>query len=110
MTIRLDTPALDDTGKLLEQVLVVVIREDSRVLFLTPAGMGPVIVQRLRMRISRKRAELRAGGKRPKQFTLRASYHNETHNGIRKDACVLWREVYQHMAMSEELEGLLGHG
>lgn len=107
MAIRIENPTLDDTTKLLEQVLLVIIRDDSRALFLCPAGCGPVIMQRLRVMLSRQRKKVQARGKRTKHFRLRNTIHTETHNGIRHDACVVWREVSDVAWLKEELESML---
>lgn len=110
MAVRIPEPALDNTKELLAQILLVVIRDDERALFLCEAGTGESVIQRVRVMISRNRKELIRKGKRAKKFRLRSSIHPETHNGKRYDACVVWREVTGIHVMSEELEGFLSHG
>lgn len=110
MACRIDQPELDNTEKLLGQVLPIILLDESRALFLCKAGTGEAIVQRLRVMISRKRKELQAKSKRVRRFRLRDSIHQETHNGIRCDAVVLWRDVSDTHHMMQDLEGLLSHG
>lgn len=104
MTVRLTDPPLDDTAKLLSEILLVVLKQDERVLFLCPAGEGPAILQRLRVMISRKRNAMRAQGRKAKEFRLRSTIHSETHNGKRFDACVCWVEVSITTQMRQILE------
>jgi hypothetical protein len=63
MTIRITEPNLEDTNRLLFQVLSHVLK-DERVCFLCPAGESEDLVQRLRMQLSRQRNKMRAKGKR----------------------------------------------
>lgn len=105
-TVRIAEPSLDNTKKLLGEVLVPMIRDDKRVLFLCPAGEGEAILQRLRVMISRERGQMRANKRKPKQFRFRATIHPETHNGIRYDACVCWKQVSDSTMMLEILEDI----
>jgi len=110
MAIRIDNPPLDDTNKLLGEILKVVLGDDSRVMFLVPYGQGENVVARLRVMISRKRNELQRKGKRVKQFRLRDTVHPETHGGKRMDAVVIWRDITTQHQMKEELERMLSNG
>lgn len=109
MATRINTPAIDDTKKLLEQVLLVVIPSDERALFLCESGEGEAVLQRLRVMISRNRKALARKGKRRKYFRLRSTIHPETHDGKRFDACVVWKETNEAHRMSEELARILSH-
>ena len=109
MAARIDNPALTDTHKLLEQILLIVVRDDSRALFLCDAGTGEAVLQRVRVMISRQRGKLARKGRRVKHFRLRSSIHPETHDGKRFDACVVWQEKNAVHMMSEDLEGILSN-
>ena len=104
MTVRLNNPTLDDTATLLSEILLVVLKDGERALFLTPAGEGAAILQRLRVMISRKRNAMKAQGRKVKEFRLRSTIHPETHNGKRHDACVCWVEVSITTQMRQILE------
>lgn len=110
MTVRLVDPPLNDTEKLLAEVLKVILQPDGRVLFLCESGHGPRIVQRLRVAISRTRNKLAEKNVRSQKFRLRATFHPETHDGKRLQACVLWRQVTDSNLMLQDLEGLMAHG
>jgi hypothetical protein len=111
MTVRLNDPPLNDTEQLLGSVLKVLLAEsDARVLFLCPASQGVAIVQRLRVAISRNRNKLLSKGRRPRRFRLRASFHPETHDGVRHEACVLWLQISDQNQMLQDLEGLMANG
>ena len=105
-TVRIAEPDLDNTKALLGQVLTPMLREGKRVLFLCPAGEGIAILQRLRVMISRERGAMIANNKRPRRFRFRSSIHPETHNGIRYDACVCWKQTSDGTMMLEILEDI----
>jgi hypothetical protein len=106
MTTRIAEPALEDTNKLLLQVLQQVL-QDERVCFTCPAGESDAIVQRLRMQLSRHRQRMRARGKVIQEFTLHSSTHPETHSGIRYDCVVMWRVKSKVQQAELEMEKLL---
>lgn len=111
MTVRLKDPPIYNTEKLLEEILKVILaKEGERVLFLCPPSQGEAIVQRIRVMISRNRKSLIAKGKRPKRFQLKSSFHYETHNSKRWQACVLWVYTSDQNQMLQTLEGLLSDG
>ena len=110
MAVRLDSPPLDNTEKLLGEILKVILVQDKRVIFLCDHGQGEAVVARIRVMISRKRKDLERKGKRAKQFRLRDTVHRETHSGRRYDAVVLWRDITNQHIMREELEGMLSNG
>lgn len=107
MTVRIPEPALDNTEKLLEQILVPLIQHNERALFLCPAGDGVKILQRMRVMISRKRNKAIRNGKKPRRFLLRSTIHAETHDGKRYDACVCWQQVSESHELTEMLEDIL---
>jgi hypothetical protein len=110
MAIRIEEPNVFNTERLMEQVLVPMIRDGQRVSFLCEPGTGKRIVQRLRVMMSRKRKALLAKQKKVKRFTMRHSIHPETHDGKRHDCVILWQQVGETHFMSEELEDILSHG
>lgn len=110
MTVRLTDPPLQSTELLLAEVLKVILVDDERVLFLCEPGDGPKIVQRLRVAISRTRNKLAIKAVRTQRFRLRATFHPETHDGKRYQACVLWRQVSDSNMMLQDLEGLMARG
>lgn len=110
MAKRIDSPSLDNTKKLLSEILLITIGEGDRALFLCESGSGEAILQRLRMMLHRKRRDMERKGKPFKRFKLRSTIHHETHQGKRFDACVLWIESSVVDRMSEELERMLSNG
>lgn len=110
MAIRIDRPNLQDTEQLLVQILPHVVQSDSRVAFLCPAGDAKNMLARIRVMLSRKRKKLNARGRRAKIFTLRSTIHPETHQGIRYDCIVVWRQDSLFNSLSQDLEDLLQHG
>ena len=109
MTIRLAEPSLDNTNKLLAEVLTHVL-QDHYVLFLVDAGEGRNVVNRLRMQLSRQRKKLRDRGKKFKQFTLHSTIHPETHDGVRFDAIVMWKQQSLSQIAAQDIENLLADG
>jgi hypothetical protein len=107
---RIEEPNLDNTEKLLEQILLPLIKHDSRVRFLCPANEGKAIAQRLRVMLSRKRKTLEARGKKPRRFRLHSEIYRETHHGIRYDCVVLWQSVNDVHMMTQDLEDLISNG
>jgi hypothetical protein len=104
MTVRLQDPPVDNTEKLLEQILIHALKDDEQVLFLAPSGGGPAILQRIRMMISRRRKRIKAEGRKAKEFRFRSTIHPETHSGVRYDACVVWIETSPQTIMLQILE------
>lgn len=109
MAIRIE-PKLDNTEELLAQILRVILKDEQRVAFLCPAGRAAALLARLRVMTSRKRKVMAAKGLKAKQFRTRASVHAETHNGIRHDCIVMWRETNDSTFMSEVFEDLMSNG
>lgn len=110
MAVRLSNPPIDNTEKLLETVLKVILMEQERVIFLVDPGTGEAVVQRLRVMISRKRKDLLRKGKRVKRFKMRDAVYPETHAGRRFDACVIWQDSSERHRMQEDLERMLANG
>ena len=107
MTVRITEPQIDDTNRLLYQVLEVALKGE-RVLFLCEAGTAVAVVQRLRMQLSRQRNKMRQKGKRIQEFQLHSEIYPETHGGIRYDAVVMWRVLAKWQQAELEIEELLG--
>jgi stalled ribosome rescue protein Dom34 len=104
------TPDLDNTQELATQIMALVMTEGNRVTFLVPPSQGVNIIARVRTKLSRKRRELAARGKRFKRFKLRATVHPHTEAGVRYDSLVFWVERSEFHQMTEELEDLLSNG
>lgn len=109
MTTRI-SPNLDDTKKMLEEILPLIMVDGERIAFLVPAGRSAHVLARIRVMISRKRKAMEARNRRPRKFTLASSVHPETHDGKRFDCIILWIEVTAIHLMSEKLEDLLANG
>lgn len=101
---------INNTSELTLEILKGIIKEDDRVSFLAPAGMGEVILTRIRTHISRRRSHMKRAGKKMKYFRLKSTVHPETHNGIRYDCVVCFKHVSEIADMSETLEDLLVNG
>lgn len=110
MAKRITPEDLFDTEKLVEEILVVVLRERERVAFLVKAGEAHNTCARIRTFISRTRRKMQSRGKRPKHFRLNSHWHPETHDGIRYDCIIMWHEVHAQNIMREELEDLMADG
>ena len=86
--IRIDAHGMT-TEILLGNVMHVCLA-GNRSTFLCPPGMGPTIVQRLRMKLSRVRATMDAKGKAKIHFRMEARCYPYTNRkGIRSDCVVL---------------------
>lgn len=105
--VLIPEPALDKTEKLLEQILVPILKEDARVRFLCPAGEAPAIAQRVRVMLSRSRNRLAQNGKKPRRFRLHSSIHGETHEGKRYDCLIMWQSTSDLHLMTQDLEDVL---
>lgn len=109
MALRITPPNIDDTEKLLVEILSHTLHNpDFRILFLVPAGSGRHYVARLRVMISRKRKRMEQKGRKQKQFRLNSCIHPETHSGIRHDAIVMWTQRLDSHVLTEALEDILG--
>jgi hypothetical protein len=108
MTIRLENPPLNDTGRLLVEILRVVM-QDGRVLFLCPTGQSQALINRVRMKLSRERdkARSKARGRGIQEFQLHATVHQETHSGVRFDAIVMWLVRSRYQTVLLEVEKML---
>lgn len=106
MTIRV-TPDLNNTKDILEHILPI-LNGGERVAFICPAGQADLILTRVRVMISRTRRGMRQRNRKPKQFRLLSTVHNETHEGIRMECIVLAKEVSFNHQLGEHLEDLLG--
>lgn len=107
MTTRIAEPLLDNTNRLLFQVLEVTLKGD-RVGFLCPPGESEAIIQRLRMALSRQRGKMRSKGKPIQEFQLYATVHHETHETLRKECIVLWVVRSKVQQAELEMDRLLG--
>jgi hypothetical protein len=111
MAIRIN-PDLNNTEEVLTELLKGIMSGDgnNRVMLLVPANGAFHMCARIRTQISRKRKKLEKKGVKPKRFTLRSTVHPETHNGIRHDCIVFWREINDSHTLTEILEDLLSNG
>lgn len=113
MTTRIPNADALSTRDLLGEVLRVILPSDQnnqtegRALFLVEAGTAYHVCARLRTMLSRQRAMLERRGRKPKRFQLSSSVHPETHDGIRYDAIVMWREMHQSHMMLQRLEDIM---
>lgn len=105
--VLIPEPALDSTEKLLEQILIPILKQDARVRFLCPAGEAVNIAQRLRVMLSRTRKKLERAGRSPRRFRLHSTIHKETHEGIRYDCLIMWQSISDVHLMTQDLEDLL---
>lgn len=108
MTIRLNCD-VSNTEQLLGNVLQHLNR-DERVMFLTDAGRGKRVEQRLRVKLSRVRKSMIEQGRMRKHFKLSCSIHPHTEHGKRHDCLVMWRVQNDKHKATELLEDMLGHG
>lgn len=109
MTTRIE-PDLTNTEDLLGKILTHIVEDGVRVMFLVPAGESFNVLARIRTMISRKRSSLQRRGVKPRHFRLHSSVHRETHDGIRYDAIVVWKQTSDSNMMLEHLEDLLANG
>jgi len=105
--VLIPEPALDKTERLLEQILLPILKDDARVRFFCPIGEAEAIAQRLRVMLSRKRKALEAQNKKPKRFKLHSTIHRETHEGQRVDCLIMWQSVSELHRMTQDLEDIL---
>lgn len=105
-TITLD--ALGMKTSLLARAVIhaVVLEPDHRVQFYTAAGEGAVIVQRVRMEISRLRNGMKERGKQPAAFRLPTRIYPETIGGIRYDSVVMEKVASRKQLMAESMREL----
>lgn len=99
----------EDTRKT-TPLLVEILREckkGNRVQFLCAPGMGDVVVQRLRVALSRSRKRNEAAGKKLDLFTMHDSVHPyTTPEGKRHDCVVIWTvktEKHQDLQLLDDL-------
>lgn len=105
--VRIEKPNLAKTEKLLEQILIPIIKQRARVRFLCPAGEGAAIAQRIRVMLSRKRRAMEQRSQKVRRFRLHSSIHHETHEGVRYDCLIMWQSVSEAHIMTQELEDLM---
>lgn len=106
MAIWIDTKQTPRTTLLLGTVLTHA-RSGERVKFLVDSGVGPAVVQRLRVALSRSRKRNEARGKKNSEFTLCHSIHPHTEQGKRFDCIVMWTVKTHHHVERELLDDLL---
>lgn len=110
MTIRLNDIDVNDTTQLLGSILMQIER-DERVMFLCQPSQGNAVMQRLRVKLSRVRQNLKEQGRPRKHFTLHHSIYKYTElNGTRHDCVVVWRTKSRRHTITESLEDMVGHG
>jgi hypothetical protein len=110
MAIRIpDTTVAKSTTDLLGAILQIILPSDSRAKFYVPAGEGHIMLQRVRVKLSRKRMAMQQAGKKIRHFHLSSSIHVETHNGKRLDCVILWRRVVPLHLMAQDFEDIMIH-
>jgi hypothetical protein len=107
---QLITPPIDNTEKLVEQVLLATVQLNSRIKFLVPAGESRLVIARIRTMMSRRRNKLRQHEKRVKYFRLNSTVHRETHDGQRFDCIVMWREVTKNQEFRQIITEVEANG
>lgn len=102
---RFDDLPIDLTKHLMSRIMPS-IKQGERVMFLTDAGEGLKVVQRIRVMMSRARKKLKRQGKTMIHFSLYHSVHPHTEDGKRHDAVILWASRRESHEVSELLEDI----
>lgn len=111
MTIRLNDPDLENTDKLIQQLLSLTRGTDARVEFLVPPGQARKVIARIRVMISRRRTVMAKRGKKIRRFRLNTEvYPWSDLTGNRREAIVAWESYGETHLYSEILEDLLTNG
>ena len=102
---------INSTGKNTEQLLGEILagfNDGYRVTFLCDSGVGPAVIQRLRMRLSRLRASMDAKGIAKQHFRLLAQHYPYTNlKGNRYDCVVMIKIKTQQHKVYESVEGMM---
>ena len=107
MTKLLNADEIQTTQELLAHILYE-CKQGERVQFLVDPSMGSVVVQRLRVALSRSRERNRRRGKKIDEFTLRHDIYPYTNRvGKRHDCVVMWTEKNRHHVTREILDDIL---
>lgn len=106
MTVWIEDAESITTTALLANSLIA-CRDGNQVQFLTTAGRGAAVVQRLRTALSRSRKRNQTRGQRVAEFTLHHSIYPYTKNGRRYDCVVLWTHKRRHHIAREILDDTL---
>jgi hypothetical protein len=102
----IDASQVKRTQDLLAQVLHAAL-DDSRVQFLVEPSLGPVVVQRMRVALSRSRKRNLKMGRKVQEFTLHhIVYPYTTRDGKRHDCVVIWTEKNFHHRTRELLDDI----
>lgn len=110
MTLMITPKPEWKTTRLLAEVLRECV-EDKRVQFLVDAGSGSLVVQRLRVALSRSRNRHRNAGRKVVEFTLCHSIYPHTDSeGKRHDCIVMWIKRDQIHERRELLDDLMERG
>lgn len=108
MAIRFNDLPLGNT-KVLMSKIVPVMKTGERVLFLCHAGSGELVVQRIRVMMSRARKKLKQQQKKLQHFRLHHEIRPWTEEGKRHDAVFMWTSKSPNHEHNEMLEDLLRH-
>lgn len=107
MTIWINEEHTKKTTRLLVEILRE-CKNGNRVQFLCPPGLGNVVVQRLRVALSRSRKRNEAAGKKLDLFTMHDSVYPYTDlEGKRHDCIVIWTNKTEQHRDRELLDDLL---
>lgn len=106
MAVWIDTTDKPNTADFLARVLQVGLTGE-RAKFLVDPGQGMVVVQRLRVALSRSRERNRRRGKKNSEFTLSASTFPYTElSGKRHECVVMWvrrSTTHEHRELLDDL-------
>lgn len=107
MTHFIDTKKIHKTAELLSNVLYI-CQQGQRVQFLVDSGVGPAVVQRMRVALSRSRKRNESRGRKISEFTLcHEIYPYTDSSGKRHDAIVMWTEKTRRHVIREMLDDLV---
>lgn len=108
MTLMIQSEDYKTTNELLAQVLTHCKQTNEAVQFLTDAGAGDAVVQRLRVALTRSRNRHRSLGRKVAVFTLRHSIYPYTDKSGKRHSCVvMWIEKERHHEIREMVDDLL---
>lgn len=106
MAVWFDISKTPRTRDLTAEVLFL-CKQGERVQFLTAAGIGHHVVQRMRVALSRSRAKNRKRGRAVDEFTWHCDIYPYTKDGRRFDCVVMWTEKGFHHRKRELLDDLV---
>ena len=109
MTLRLNDVPIHDTDQLVQAVLRPA-KAGQRVMILVESGTANKVMARIRVKVSRKRKELKRKKRPIAHFRIHNTTHPHTEGGKRYDALVIWVSRSESDEINELLEDTLRHG